>query len=432
MFTRVTLSLLLLAACDDGGTDTDIDPGTDTGSLPDFVTCEGTVCRITGTVAEDFTLDADTTWLLDGPVFVGDDGDACPTLTVDAGTIVYGASGKRSFLTVQRCARIEAVGTADSPVVFTSAADDGERAAGDWGGLILNGRAPVNLCQDMARCDVEGEGNTGRYGGNDPADSSGTLKYVRVEFAGDQVSDDNQLNGIAFQGVGSGTTVDYVQVHHNADDGVEFFGGTVNVSHLVLTGIADDSIDWTFGWTGTLTYAVAQQWPGQGDNGIEADNNEDDNAAEPRSKPTIKHMTLIGSPESDKSDLGMLLRRGTAVNISDSIIGGFNDTCVVIDGAETYSNAWDTDKLSGELTLTDSFVGDCTALYGDKDNQGFTTKEWVETLNSGNTVIEDLSAVVEDPFNTAAPDFTSKGAAASAGAVTGDDWTKGWTTSAAN
>jgi hypothetical protein len=424
----ILLAATALPACDDGATTDSDDPGTDA----EFVTCEGKVCRVTDDILADYTLTADKTWILEGAIFVGDDADACPTLTVEPGTTIYGATGRRSFLSVQRCADLHAVGTVEEPIVFTSAKEPGQRKAEDWGGIILNGRALNNLCAQGVDCDIEGEGSTGYFGGDDPTDSCGTLTYVRVEFAGELISDDNQLNGVAFQACGSGTTVDYLQVHHNADDGVEFFGGSVDASHLVLTGIGDDSIDWTNGWTGSVQYAVVQQWPGRGDNGIEADNNEDDNAKQPRSLPTLSNLTVIGSPDSEKSDIGMLLRRGTGAIIKDSIVGGFNDTCLSIDGAETFNNAWDGELLTGQLTIANSFVGQCGQLYKDKDAQGFTTEQWVETHNQGNSVIDDLSEIVQAPFATDAPDWRSKGAAAGVGAITGEDWTKGWTTSAAN
>ena len=174
--------------------------------------------------------------------------------------------------------------------MFTSDQLEGQKARGDWGGLIINGNAPINGC-DEDLCSAEGEGSTGLYGGDNTEDNSGTLRYVRVEYAGTQFSEDNELNGIAFQGVGSGTTVEYIQVHMNADDGVEFYGGSVNVKYVVLTGIGDDSMDWTDGWNGKAQFVLAKQASDDGDNGIEADNNKANNDFEPRSNPTLANMT---------------------------------------------------------------------------------------------------------------------------------------------
>ena len=110
-----------------------------------------------------------------------------------------------------------------------------------------------------AECTKEGEANSGLFGGDDPTDSSGSLKYMVVKYAGSNVDPENQLNGIAFQGVGSGTEVDYVQVHNNLDDGIEFFGGNVSARHVVLTGNADDSLDWTDGWQGSIQFLLINQ-----------------------------------------------------------------------------------------------------------------------------------------------------------------------------
>ena len=131
--------------------------------------------------------------------------------------------------------------------MFTSDQPVGSRARGDWGGLIINGRAPVNRPGGL----YVGEGDTGISGGTDPNDNSGTMRYVRVEFAGVEFSPDNELNGIAFQAVGRGGTYDFLQVHMNRDDAFEWFGGTANIKHAIASNAADDSFDWTFGWTGT-------------------------------------------------------------------------------------------------------------------------------------------------------------------------------------
>ncbi len=267
-----------------------------TGASAGGVACDGGVCVLSGVITEDLTLTADTDWLLRGGVFIGDDENPT-TLTIEAGTTVYGETSTDGMLVIRRSSRIMAEGSADAPIVFTSSKEAGTRARGDWGGLIINGRAPVNSCggdYEGDYCEAYGEGGTGWYGGADAGDSSGVLRYVRVEFAGTLISPENELNGIAFQGVGSGTEVDYVQVHMNADDGIEFFGGTAQVKHVLVTGVGDDMLDWTDGWQGKAQFVVLQQFADAGDNGIEADNNGDDNEASPRSNPTLSHITIIG------------------------------------------------------------------------------------------------------------------------------------------
>jgi len=251
------------------------------------------VCVLTGTITSDTHLNANNTYLLNGAVFVGNDNANSATLTIDAGVKVISPVGL-NFLVIRRGSKIEALGSEAAPIIFTY---DGEATAtatttGRWGGIIINGKAPVNGCAaGTVLCELEGEGSTGKYGGNTPTDSSGTLNYVIVKYPGQNITETNELNGIAFQGVGSGTVVDYVQVHGSSDDGVEFFGGTVNAKHLVLTHNEDDSFDWTFGYQGKVQHAVIKQRTGFGDRGIEADNNEFAFDSLPRSKPTLANFT---------------------------------------------------------------------------------------------------------------------------------------------
>ena len=158
-------------------------------------------------------------------------------------------------------------------------------------------------------CEANGEGNSGLYGGNNHEDSSGVLRYVRVEWAGFPVTGTDELNGIAFQGVGAGTVVDYIQVHYNNDDGVEFFGGTVNVKHVYLTGNKDDSMDWASGWRGKAQFILVHQAADEGNNGIEASNLESPMNGEPRSNPILANLTLIGSTTATKGGEWHLFER---------------------------------------------------------------------------------------------------------------------------
>ena len=472
--TTTPLVALALAACgDDGATTTPAtdtttvgdttSPGADTTSpgddatppapqLPAQVTCTGDLCRVSAPIdnpiTTSFTMTADRKWLLEGGVFVGDETSET-VLTIEPGTIVYGETASKAFLTIRRGSRIEAVGTAEKPIVFTSSKSPGQRARGDWGGLIINGRAPVNGC-DAAPCESEGEGGTGKYGGAAAEDNSGTLRYVRVEFAGFPITEDNELNGVAFQGVGSGTTVDHLQVHMAKDDGVEFYGGTVNVKHVVLTGISDDNVDWTDGWTGQAQFILVQQYEDAGDNGIEADNNGDNNDALPRSSPTLSNVTLIGSPESSSSDLGVLFREGTAARLHNSILTGWNEACYDMDHAATFALAKEGEALSGNLAIANT-IFDCAKnfLADDEKNEAgeaqpdpFSVEDFLFTLNTGNSRV---SADLEDALNTAAPNARPKaGSPALTGAVIpsgafftqvpyvgafgAEDWTAGWIT----
>ena len=269
-------------------------------------------------------------YVLRGAVFVR----AGATLNIQAGTRVIGEAGSVGTLIVLRGGRLNAIGTREQPIVFTSDQAIGSRDRGDWGGLILNGRAPVNLEGGQG----EGEADTGIYGGNDPNDDSGTLRYVRVEYAGVEFSPDNELNGIAFQGVGRGGTFEYIQVHMNRDDGLEWFGGTADIKYAVVSNAADDTFDWTFGWTGRAQFLVGTQRGDDADNAIEADNNEFNNNLLPRSHPQIYNLTLCGDPdrnEGGESGRAANLRRGTAFTIRNFLVTGFKTTGFQISDAST-------------------------------------------------------------------------------------------------
>ena len=269
-------------------------------------------------------------YVLRGAVFVEDGA----TLNIAAGTRIVGESGSVGTLVVLQGGRLNAVGTAQAPIVFTSDQPIGQRGRGDWGGLIINGRAPVNLEGGQG----EGEGDTGVYGGTNPNDNSGVLRYVRVEFSGVEFSPDNELNGIAFQGVGRGTTVDHVQAHMSRDDAMEWFGGTADGKYLVMSNAADDSIDWTFGWSGRLQFVAVTQRGDDADNGIEADNSEFNNNALPRANPQLYNVTLCGDPdrnEGGESPRAANIRRGTAFTIRNFLVTGFKTVGFQISDANT-------------------------------------------------------------------------------------------------
>jgi hypothetical protein len=418
--------------------------------------CQDNICTISGTITEDMTWTQDNAYILSGGVFFGDDVNAY-TLTIEPGTTIYGESATDGFLVIQRGSKIIAEGTAAEPIVFTSSKNEGSRDRGDWGGLIINGRAPTNVCPDLDDCNVPGEAGSGNYGGSDAADDSGSLKYVRVEFAGTLVNDQSELNGIAFQGVGSSTDLDYVQVHMNADDGVEFFGGTASIKHLLVTGVGDDMLDWTDGWTGNAQYVVLQQYNDRGDRGIEADNNDPDFTAAPVSMPMIQNITIIGGQDADgaadTSNIGVLLRHGTGANISHAIIMGFGDACVDIDTAATFANAYDGGAYTGNLSIDDSMfwcpdVGSDQATMFPEDDDAdatVTSEAFVFTHGMSNAI---GNPGLTDPYNQTAPNFAPDGSVDLTASTTGfggwfdsndgmggmgdTDWTTGWTTSEAN
>jgi hypothetical protein len=349
---------------------------------------------IQGRFTQDVSLTADTYWVLRGAVFF----DEPARLTIAAGTRIVGELATRGTLVISQGAQIYALGTASAPIVMTSDQPVGERGRGDWGGLILNGRAPINLSGGVGF----GEGDTGPYGGNNPDDNSGILRYVRVEFAGIEFSPDNELNGIAFQGVGRGTTVDHIQIHFNRDDGVEFFGGTVDAKHLVLTNIGDDSIDWTFGWTGRVQFAVVQQRGDDTDNGIEADNNANNNDLLPRSAPQIYNITLVGDPGTTygpESTDGMRLREGTAGIIRSAIVIGFKS-----EGIDVRNTSTQNQIAAGALQVTHSIAYDNRAGAGGSSSQARNSAGaplWDPPANLNSTA----NPMLVDPYNLTSPNW---------------------------
>ena len=277
------------------------------------VTVDGvTYNKVEGIINENFTMTPGQNWMISGGVFV----EGGNTLTIPGGQTIYADPNVTSFLSIKQGGKIMAEGTNTNPIVFTPLKSD--PTYGDWGGLIINGKAKLNT-----GFSAEGEGGTGIYGGDNDEDNSGVLRYIRVEYAGKILGTDNELNGFSFNGVGNGTTVEYIQAYKGADDGIEFFGGTVNVRYAVSTHNQDDAFDWTHGWRGKGQYWYCQQGVDGGDRGIEADNNSDDNTLSPYSNPTLSNITLNGVNDGDASNEGMRLREGTKGQIFNAYVTGF-------------------------------------------------------------------------------------------------------------
>lgn len=363
-------------------------------------------CVVQGTLTGDINFTNNTTWVLNGPVFIGgdvDEGGAAARLFVEPGTRIVGAAGN-DFLGVQRGSQIIADGTPFAPIVMTGPvpSDDPTADAGTWGGLVINGRAPLNICDDgtpFSMCFDEGEGGSGTFGGDDPNDSSGVLRYVRVQFAGFRINDEDELNGIAFQGVGRNTIIDFIQVHENADDGIEFFGGTANAKHLLLTDIEDDSLDWTHGWNGNVQYVVVRQNQEnltETERGIEADNFEDDNDATPRAQPRIANVTFIGNRNATQTTTGFLFRRGTGVNMTNAIVTGFNN-CIDLDSDATFTAAGSPGSLTGTLTIENTLIGNCDNLFEEEDGDGFTVQSFFEAQTGNSTGTVSMNGIFPAP-----------------------------------
>ncbi len=336
-------------------------------------------------------LKASKTYVLVGGVFV------TKKLIIKPGTQILGTPG--SFLVINQGAKIDARGTQADPIVFTSTAAPGARRRGDWGGLIINGRAPINVPGGTA----QGEGGTGAYGGTNPADDSGIMTFVRVEYGGFAISPDNELNCIAFQGVGNATQVDFVQAKFGGDDGFEWFGGTMNAKHLVATGASDDSFDWTFGWSGKVQFAVIQQRANESDAGIEADNNENDFTFTPRSAPMLANFTIVGDPRTTGAESGagsirgVLLRRGTAGQLRNFIVMNFKNVGIELRDQLTF------DQLNGGTMTLRGFIffNNGTTLAPPANFGGATA---TSLAARGMRIIEE-DPLLRSPSSLTAPDF---------------------------
>lgn len=342
----------------EGGTTAPSNPGNgNVSDCPAFASARqqqnGTdVCQLPSTITADTTLTADTIWRMDGRVTVGNgnlemsategtlaNGDDVlnVVLTVEAGTQIIAAPGF-SNLIITRGSQIRANGTAAAPIIMSSE-DEGFDGNQEWGGLILHGYANHNTCTPGAACNVDSEGESGFAGGFSEDDSSGTLRYVIVAEGGFEFAVGNEINGISFVGVGSGTTVEYIQVHGNFDDGVEFYGGSVNAKYVVLTDNGDESLDWDEGYVGNIQYLLAVQAADEGDYCVEADT---EGAASPLSIPTIANATFVC--DGDPEDAGFRLKAGTGGFFHHTIIdvdatAGTPDVCIEVEGMAAQQNA---------------------------------------------------------------------------------------------
>lgn len=281
----------------------------------------GQTIFLSGTYTTDLNLDANNSYKVNGSLIMA----SGTTLRIPAGMTVEAlAAGSDVYIAISQGAKIEAIGTANNPIVFTS--DASAPAAGDWGGLILLGSAPINSVSGNATSTSEIASLS--YGGTNVADNSGTLRYVRVQYSGGSADGQSENNGISFYGVGNGTTVEYVQVFEGKDDGIEFFGGTVNVSYASVINAQDDSIDWTEGYTGTITDAYVKHGADH-DKGIEADgfNTDIGNNSNPIyfSSPTITNLTIIGLGSSEAGSEAIRLRAGTRAIFNNVVLQGYEE-----------------------------------------------------------------------------------------------------------
>ena len=341
-------------------------------------------------------------YLIDGQVDVGTDGgptadnsdgldDTNIVLTIEPGVILAGLDA--SYLNVNRGNQIQANGTTDRPIIFTSQqnirGENTDSSSGDWGGLILNGRAPITDCLSntatpgTAQCEREVEGTTTppRYGGDDASDSSGSVRNVQLRFSGTVLANGDELQALTTGGVGSGTTFENIQSFNSADDGVEFFGGVVNMKGLVVVGAEDDSIDTDTGVKATLQYVVAVQRSDVGDTIIEADSSNTLEENTPRQNTLISNATFI----QRKNDDQVIRIRGRAdYSLFNTIIvdASSNGTpCLRIDTAETLSRAANAALDEAGPVRFESVALDCDT--GFRDGSGTTAAQVQAQFDAG-------------------------------------------------
>src|SRR5690606_9417227 len=257
------------------------------------------------------------TYKMTGKVIVG----AGATLTIKPGVTIEATnldpnSNRREirYIAVAQGGKINVEGTRQNPVVMTAAT----KTPGAWGGLVICGRAPINVGASAA---AEVSGLT--YGGTLANDNSGSIKYLRIEYSGYSYSAEKEFNGLSMFGVGKGTTIEYVQVHEGSDDGFEWFGGTVDSKYLVATANEDDQFDWTEGWNGTNENWYAKEASAKGNRGIEADNNSNTHDVTPTSNPTIKNLTLIGRGAHEGESQAIKLRVGTKGMLDNVVLSNW-------------------------------------------------------------------------------------------------------------
>jgi len=359
------------------------------------------------------TLKTGMTYTLSGGLHVKAGG----VLTIEPGVIVVAKDDDIvDYILVEQGGTILAQGTAQKPIVMTSE----KKEPGAWGGVHICGRAPINVTGTQSKSEI----GDALYGGNDPADNSGRLSYIRLEYTGYAFSEEKEANGFTFYGVGNGTVVDHLQSYKGSDDGFEWFGGTVNVKYLVATDNSDDSFDWTEGWRGKGQFLVAVQGAEsiigyECDCLIEADNNSKDFSAQPVSFPVLANLTLSGNG-SNLNKRGIRLRAGTYVKIYNALVFG-KPNSLTTETTETESSLVNNISVLDNIYLSGT-VSPAAGLYS----------EDLFITGSNNKIHYDLSFMTgyvgsvpggvdmkqEDPF------FTSTDYA---GAVpSGNDWTEGW------
>ncbi len=322
---------------------------------------------ITGNITITTTLTSDKEWTLKGYVYVKEGA----TLIIQPGTVIKSDIAEKGALCIERGAKIIAEGTVTNPIVFTSGKVAGEKSPGDWGGIVILGKAKTNRSSEPTI-----EGGIGRpFGGNDDGDNSGILKYVRIEYAGVAALPNSEINALTLGGVGSGTVIENVQTIYANDDAFEFFGGTVSPKNLYAFATADDDFDFDFGYTGTVTNGIAKRDPlfvdnGDAGNGVECDNDGVGSLAQPFTHPKLIGMILVGPNNATalaNHNLGLRFRRATQFTVKNSIIYGWMKGGLSLESNETAQAVKDSVSIFennsvGAFNPTLNFISKATTI----------------------------------------------------------------------
>ena len=361
-----------------------------------------TTTTLSGNINTTTTLTSDKVWTLKGYVYVTDGAK----LIIQPGTTIISDVAEKGALCIERGAQIIAEGTAAKPIIFTSGKAVGERSPGDWGGIIILGKAKTNRSSEPTI-----EGGIGRaFGGTNDADNSGVLKYVRIEYAGIAAMPNSEINALTLGGVGSGTIIENVQTVYANDDAFEFFGGTVNAKNLYAYATADDDFDFDFGYTGTITNGVAKRDPqfvdsGDAGNGVECDNDGTGSSAQPVTHPKLLNMILVGpniSTALSNHNLGLRFRRATQFTMKNSVVWG-----------------WMKGGLSLESNETAQFVKDGISVF-----EGNSVGTFNPTLNF---ISKATTILTSEQLKTLALSKNNKEITAATVDLDKPIWINGWT-----
>lgn len=368
-----------------------------------------TVTISAGHITTNTTWTSGNVYLLNGWVYV----DAGVTLTIQPGTVIRGDAANKGALIIERGGKLIASGTAAQPIVFTSNKAVGSRGYGDWGGIILCGYSTIN--QPGGTAIIEGGVGSVYGGGTSPnnADNSGTLTYVRIEFAGIAFAANNEINGLTMGGVGSGTTIDYIQVSYCGDDAYEWFGGTVNAKHLIAFRSWDDDFDTDNGFSGKIQFGVVLRDPSvadvSGSNGFESDNDATGSSNTPITKPIFSNISVFGPLATPSTVINtnykraMHLRRNTMCSIYNSLFCGY-PVGLYIDGNNTQANA-----MTNNLQIENTYLAGMTANFDVPSGQTWNAaaeQAWfMDPSRHNNTYVNNTDLSLTDPFNLTTPNF---------------------------